>query len=518
MNPQVRSFKSITIDNKFQIVLRVYKSIGEILTGFDIDAAGGAYDGKQVYVTPRALGSFITQINHIDLTRRSPSYENRLSKYSHRNFEVYWSDLQRNLIDPTIFERSFGRTLGLARLLVLERLPTSNARDTYMNKRRQERGRPTIYRNQFHRLGGNIKDYHEDEVADWVDESEVSNYHTFTVPYGQRFHAKKIEKLCYTRDLLLNAEWNQPKERDVYLHRHPAFFGRVKDVIEDCCGSCPKPVTPEEIEVAEKEAEIYISGKISFLIDDPGRQQIGSFNPLTANDWTDMAYIGNTARLCQSIVDADVDDVLSWLAEEGSDPNKRDYTGRAPLHLAVMSSTSEIVRCLVDHGARITARLADGRTALHLAAERGNAEMVKILMEKSIANEEEAEEKQARLKKARFGGNIDGSQPSQKPTKSEESDESENDEDEEESDGELISDEETEADQHSIATGSFVKIKKGEGEATDDVVPEESTDEPDYYKIDILAWDIPSAPLHLAIAAGHEAVVSLLCDVSHWPV
>ena len=118
----VRTKYAITIASQYptrhvQIVLRVYKSIGEILTGFDIDAAGGAFDGSQVWVTPRALGSFITQINHIDLSRRSPSYENRLSKYSHRNFEVYWPDLDRARVDPTIFERSFQRTLGLARLL-----------------------------------------------------------------------------------------------------------------------------------------------------------------------------------------------------------------------------------------------------------------------------------------------------------------------------------------------------------------------------------------------------------------
>jgi hypothetical protein len=163
----------------------VYKSISEILTGFDIDAAGGAYDGSQVYVTPRALGSFITQINHVDLSRRSPSYENRLSKYSRRNFEVYWPDLDRSRIDPTIYERSFQRTLGLARLLVLERLPTSSIRETYLNKRRVERGRPSVHRYR-HRLFGNIKENHEDEVADWVDETEVSNYHTFTVPYGEQ--------------------------------------------------------------------------------------------------------------------------------------------------------------------------------------------------------------------------------------------------------------------------------------------------------------------------------------------
>lgn len=50
-------------------------------------------------------------------------------------------------------------------------------------------------------LADKMKQIHEDEVADWVDEDEVSNYHTFTVPYGVKFHAKKIEKLCYTKDL-----------------------------------------------------------------------------------------------------------------------------------------------------------------------------------------------------------------------------------------------------------------------------------------------------------------------------
>lgn len=68
---------------------------------------------------------------------------------------------------------------------MLERLPDSNARESYLNKRRQERGRPTVY-NRRVRLHGNIKDHHEDEVADWVGKFEVSNYHTFTVPYGER--------------------------------------------------------------------------------------------------------------------------------------------------------------------------------------------------------------------------------------------------------------------------------------------------------------------------------------------
>lgn len=497
----VRTKYAVTIASQYpvrhiQIVLRVYKSIGEILTGFDIDAAGGAYDGKQVYVTPRALGSFISQINHVDLSRRSPSYENRLSKYSHRNFEVHWPDLDRSRVDPTIFERSFQRTLGLARLLVLERLPTTSVREKYQNKRRQERGRPQLYRNHFQNFG-DIKNRHEDEVADWLSEEDVSNYHTFTIPYGEKFNAKKIEKLCYSRDLLLNAEWNQPKERKVYIHRHPAFFGRVQDVIEDCCGSCPVPTTEEEIETAEKEAEIYISGPVKFLIDDPGRQQIGSFNPLTEQDWTDMAYVGNTARLCQSIVNNDIDDVLNWLSQEGADPNQRDYTGRSPLHLAVMASTAEMVKCLVDHGARLTARLADGRTALHLAASRGSVDMIKILMEKSIENETIYED--SRVFK-------------HKSSKSEQQKDEESAEDNDEDDDVELVEGNTDTDIMSVTTASFVKLKVRDEEGANDDVVEDSTDEPDYYQIDVVAWDMPCSPLHLAIVEGHEEAVTLLCD------
>lgn len=403
-------------------------------------------------------------------------------------------------MDPTIFERSFQRTLGLARLLVLESLPTSSVREIYQNQRRSERGRPAVNRGHFDRNWGDIKETHEDEVADWLSEEDVSNYHTFTIPYGRRFNAKKIEKLCYTRDLLLNAEWNQPKERPVYLHRHPAFFGRVEDVVEDCCGSCPVPQTSEEIEIAQKESDIYIAGKISFLIDDPGRQQIGSFNPLTEGDWTDMAYVGNTARLCQSIVDKDFDDVLNWLSQDGADPNVRDYTGRSPLHLATMASSAQVVKCLVDHGARLTARLADGRTALHLAASRGSIDIIKVLMDKSIENEEAENCREA----SRHDVAVDD------PPSAEDYDDLDEEDD---SDVEMIDEGDSETEEPSLATGSFVKVKKDEtGEQ--DLIPDESADEPDFYTIDVLAWDTPCSPLHLAIAEGHEEAVKLLCDVS----
>lgn len=509
----VRTKNAITICSQYptrhiQIVLRIYNSVSEILTGFDIDCSGAAYDGSQVYCTPRALQSYLTQINHIDLTRRSPSYENRLSKYSHRGFEVYWPDLDRSRIDPTIFERSFQRTLGLARLLVLERLPTQGARETYTDQRRKERGRPAIdrYSRNQHKLWGNIKDEHEDEIADWALEDEVSNYHTFTIPYGTKYHAKKIEKLCYTRDLLLNAEWNQKKDREVYLHRHPAFFGRVEDVVNDCCGFCPVPTTDQEKEIAAEEEKYFVSGKISFLKDDPGRQAIGSFNPLTDDDWTEMAYVGNTARLCQAIVDGDAEHVKDWLAQEGVDPNTRDYTGRTPLHLAVMTSTPEIVRLLVDAGARLVARLADGRTALHLAASRGSVEIVQILMNKSVANEAEHEEKEEKRKKELAANKTE---EDKMDVDEKEEDGSEKEEDEE-SDGEMIDGEDSD-DEGRTTTSGFVKVGK-DAAAADELALEEAEEEPDFYDVNVIAWDTPCSALHFAIMEGHCEVVKTLCQ------
>lgn len=485
----VRTKNAITICSQYptrhiQIVLRIYKNVSKILTGFDNDCSGAAYDGKRVYCTPRALQSYITQINHIDLSRRSPSYENRLSKYSHRGFELYFPDLQRSRIDPAIFERSFQRTLGLARLLVLERLPTSSSRDQYLARRRSERGRPPPKRSDIGHLHGNIKDAHEDEVVEWVDEEEVSDYHTFTIPYGPRFHAKKIEKLLYAKDLLLYAEWNEPKDREVYLHGHPAFFGRFDDVKNDCSGSCPKAETDEEKEVHERESNIYVSDKATFITDDPGTQKIGSFHPITNDDWTDVAYVGNTARLCQDIVDGELQNIQDWLSQDGVDPNTRDYTGRTPLHLAVTSSTPEVVKALVDHEARLVARLADGKTALHLAAERGNVDIVKIPMDKSITNEAEEEEKQTQKR------TVKSSEPDTSPA------EVQNAEAAEDSDSDMIDvvdeDEDDDDDDKSFATGSFVEVRKGKETAThDDAVPEEYENEPDVYDINVVAWDTP---------------------------
>lgn len=175
-----------------------------------------------------------------------------------------------------------------------------------------------------------------------------------------------------------------------------------------------------------------------------------------------MAYVGNTARLCQAIVDQDLEHVEDWLSQEGADPNVRDYTGRTPLHLAVIGSSPAIVKCLVDHGARLVARIADGRTALHLAAARGEFEMVKILLEKSNANEEEEEEKRDQRRKARGEAAKADEDHNSSNNKIDENDED---------DGELIDDSSSDDGAQSIATGSFVKVDNPDETKENDAIP-----------------------------------------------
>ncbi|KAK2799263.1 hypothetical protein FQN50_008539 [Emmonsiellopsis sp. PD_5] len=495
----IRSKNALTIVSKYptrnvQIVLRLYKSVSEILTGFDVDCACTAFDGSQVWASPRAIAAFVTQTNTIDLDRRSPSYENRLAKYAHRGFEVHWSGLDRSKVDPTIFERKFTHIVGLARLLVMEKLPTQNSRDNYIEQRRDDRDRPPPRGERFYsNRRANLKEVQPEDVAEWVEEEDVSNYHTFTIPYGPKYTAKKIEKLIYKKDLLLNAEWNKPKDRAVDLHRHPAFFGTVKDVIEDCCGYCPSPRTEEETTIFEEEGKKFVSGKVQFMKNDPGRQTIGSFNPITDSDWTELAYIGDTEALCQAIVDGDFARVQSCCSQEGFNVDERDHTGRMPLHLAIMCGTPEIVRCLVNHGARLVSRVAGGFTALHLAAARGDVEILRAILRKSEANQVEYLEKSA---KKTGNADVTESDPA--------SNESESDPDEDD-DISIVGSGTTSP--YAASQGSMVIVDSPQSPDEDD----DKEDQPNFYDdLGVLSWDIPLSPLHVAILNGHIDIIDAL--------
>ena len=103
----VRTKHTVSIHSQYpyrsvQIVLRLYSSPAEILAGFDVDAPCCLFDGQRVWANPRAIVAMMRQCNTVDMTRRSPSYEVRLAKYSARGFEVHVPNLRREDVDPTV--------------------------------------------------------------------------------------------------------------------------------------------------------------------------------------------------------------------------------------------------------------------------------------------------------------------------------------------------------------------------------------------------------------------------------
>lgn len=197
-----------------QIVLRLYSSPAEVLAGFDVDVACCAYDGDRVWANPRAIVSMMRQSNTVDMTRRSPSYEVRLAKYSSRGFEVYIAGLKRSEIDPTvrlvpfsdhhvpcgnalpkIYERAISRVQGLARLLAIEKLATPEIRNQYQQRRGVLRGRKysTAYIRRGRRYKGDLKAdaaFSGLELSDY----DIVNLH---IPYGPGWDARRIESLIY---------------------------------------------------------------------------------------------------------------------------------------------------------------------------------------------------------------------------------------------------------------------------------------------------------------------------------
>nr|QQV29317.1 hypothetical protein K-LCC10_0062 [Kaumoebavirus] len=89
----IRNQNCVTIQDdyhrKVQIILRNYKSVDEILNGFDLgSSAVGLRDDGQVVVSGTGKFAYEYGANIVDTNRRSTTYELRLAKYYDRDFDI----------------------------------------------------------------------------------------------------------------------------------------------------------------------------------------------------------------------------------------------------------------------------------------------------------------------------------------------------------------------------------------------------------------------------------------------
>ncbi|KAJ2917238.1 hypothetical protein MD484_g3165, partial [Candolleomyces efflorescens] len=297
----VRTKHAVTVYSEFpcrpvQVVLRLYRSLSEVLTGFDIDACCFGFDGQQVWASPRAIIAMMRECNTVDLTRRSPSYEVRLAKYAERGFEVFVPHLERARIDKEIYNHTVFELNGLARLLLLESVFEHESVDIFGHL---EDVRPD------HFIRGQYKgdERHEKGVESILELSDydqgLQHYH---IPFGPGWTATRVaaEVLRKVRAYLFSVIPSHESEtytQDVWsnfllarrekIHRHVAFVGTMVECLEDCCRRCPVNGN-----YSEQDRKTYIYGRVEYAsTDNPGRQSLtGSFHPIFAGEWCQLAY------------------------------------------------------------------------------------------------------------------------------------------------------------------------------------------------------------------------------------
>ena len=150
---------------KVQIILRMYRSIQEILIGFDIDSCAVAYDGDTVLFTPRSLNVFGTRMNVVDLSRRSPSYEFRLFKYYQRGFGIYIPFDFRDGYNKLYFLNKY--TKGIDKLMYFIKFQNTSSTMKFLNYMTQRRN--------LKMRAKKICDY-EDEELDLFNAGDIRNY------------------------------------------------------------------------------------------------------------------------------------------------------------------------------------------------------------------------------------------------------------------------------------------------------------------------------------------------------
>ncbi len=170
------------------------------------------------------------------------------------------------------------------------------------------------------------------------------------------------------------------------------------------------------------------------------------------------------------------------------DLNRRDHVGRTPLHMAIMCKAVEIAFELIDAGVRMTARLVDGRTALHLAAQQNLPSVVEKLLQKSAENAAKAKAEAEAVAAA------------QSLTKDDEGVNTDENEDSSEDDWE--SDDEG---GKKAAVAEAAEIPPAGAD-----IPDDNTELPDVFDINVFDWDFAFSPLAHAIVSGSKEVVQQL--------
>lgn len=346
----VRTKRTITFviqgQRHIQIIIKKYDDIQDILSGFDIDCCAIAYTGSRIIATERCINAINTNINTVDLTLSSASYEYRLSKYAKRGYAVYVENYQPQKIDYRIYTKNVKYQTGLAKLLVLEKLGTNTKYQLYNDT--------MDYFLATQRRNLNLK-------ADYAS----SEYDSVFMPdWTKKLNKNNITTECNK----INAEYNC---RMFYIRN-------INDIIIG-------PVDIIKTDINISKSDVNVNGRIEWVNDDTDTdmiftKKITDINMI--NEWHNSAYgtIGIISDIIECVRKFDHETLKSLVTKDNV--NNRDIINHTPLHEAIIFNNMEAVKFFDEIGADFTFVSRLKKTPLHTAYEQNNMDMVKYILDK----------------------------------------------------------------------------------------------------------------------------------------
>ena len=219
-----------------QIVLRLYNSVAQVLSGFDLDSCCVGWDGTNMYCMPRFLRSVFLGYNLVDQERQSVNYGIRLAKYNARyGFKIAVPGLiLEHSIKPT------SKSTGLSRVLYQASFPNSRTSDSDY---------------------GFVMDYNSD-------------INPRSSPSDKLTESQKQEQLNRIAWEILIGQYNDTYNRRLFLTRKGTLKIRGYPVLDDFLNQVDTPIIPS---MPDAKLQCNLPAIWSFRTENPAGQNTGSF-------------------------------------------------------------------------------------------------------------------------------------------------------------------------------------------------------------------------------------------------
>lgn len=275
-----------------QIIFRLYKSISQILHGFDMGSSAVGYDGTNIYFTSLGKFSYEYLVNIVDPSRRSTTYEKRLVKYHSRGFNIILADLDISKLPASYLKYGLlevcelpyftfsyshlkGNKIIMKQLLKWGNVPTNEF--THCDYTLDDFNEYTLFYLNLRNLVKETDNYYyyseKDgldilDVRPYISESRIIDYYDNLlnrIYNKQEFNIKLFS--FYLSEELLPSILTQ-----IFIDKKPNV---VADLLDE-----------QKEEIINKLHNIP-ANTIEWITKNPGSQLTGSFNPIVSDvkDW-----------------------------------------------------------------------------------------------------------------------------------------------------------------------------------------------------------------------------------------